>query len=47
MPDNKIFKEFLESTYDREKNYNSINFGQLGRSLSCYLYDYCDHELET
>ena len=24
MPDNKIFKEFLESTYDREKNYNSI-----------------------
>lgn len=26
MPDNKIFKEFLESTYDREKNYNSICF---------------------
>lgn len=24
MPENKIFKEFLESTYDREKNYNSI-----------------------
>lgn len=24
MSENKIFKEFLESTYDREKNYNSI-----------------------
>lgn len=25
MPDNKIFKEFLESTYDKEENYNSIS----------------------